>query len=58
MHQPYQVAGGAQAPQKINLDESNWSLLGCRTSAKVTGKNIFHKKREISILMVKKKQQG
>jgi hypothetical protein len=30
--------------KKINLDEPSWSLLGCRTSAKVTGKNIIHKR--------------
>jgi len=26
---------GSKAPQKINLDEPNWSLLGCKTSAKM-----------------------
>jgi len=25
----------SKAPQKINLDEPNWSLLGCRTSTKM-----------------------
>jgi hypothetical protein len=45
--------------KRKTLDEPSWSLLGYKTSAKVTGKNIFHNKnREISVLTMKKKQQG
>jgi hypothetical protein len=33
-----QLGGGGNVPQKINLDEPNWSLLGCRTYAKMIGK--------------------
>jgi hypothetical protein len=39
----------------MNLEKPSWSLLGCKTSAKATGKNIFHKNRRISILTIKKK---
>jgi len=29
--------GGGNAPQKINLDEPNWSLLGSKTYVKMIG---------------------
>jgi hypothetical protein len=39
------VVGGALCMQKINL-KSSWSLLGCRTFAKVTRKKHFFMKIE------------
>jgi hypothetical protein len=35
---------------------ATWSLLGCRTSDKVSRKNTSHKDQEISILTIKKNQ--
>jgi hypothetical protein len=55
-YHPIQVAGRALCSQKINLEAPSWLILGCRTSTKVTRKNISHENQEISILMIGKNQ--
>jgi altronate dehydratase len=55
-YHPIQVAGGALCSQMINIEAPSWLVLGCRTSTKVTRKNISHENQEISILMIGENQ--